>query len=155
SKETPLVGWCQPGLHPGQQGGPQGSRCARPAVRSVVAEEDQVVEGRAGQGRDVRHDAAVDAPLVQGGHGDGLPGRAVELGADPAAGGPAASHGPVAGRVPPHDLFGGVPSSMVPPTLRTNGLVAGKFTCALWSSTWSPTPSSPDETQVVTPSIDA
>ena len=49
----------------------------------------------------------------------------------------------------------GVPVSMVPPTLRTNGLVAGKFTCALWSSTWSPTPSSPDDTQVVRPSIDA
>src|SRR5262249_4316213 len=50
---------------------------------------------------------------------------------------------------------GGVPSSIVPPTLRTNELVTEKFTCALWSSTWSPTPSSPDETQVVTPSIDA
>src|SRR5262249_27737385 len=45
-----------------------------------------------------------------------------------------------------------VPVSMVPPTDRTNGLPLGKSTWALPSSTWSPDPSSPEETQIVMPS---
>src|SRR6478672_4334114 len=39
--------------------------------------------------------------------------------------------------------------NIVPPTLSTNGLEPGKSTWALPSSSWSPEPSSPEETQIV------
>ena len=41
---------------------------------------------------------------------------------------------------------------LVPPQARTQGLAAGKSTCALPSSSWSREPSSPEAAQIVTPS---
>src|SRR5271167_2624474 len=43
-------------------------------------------------------------------------------------------------------------SNMVPPMPSANGLELGKSTWALPSSSWSPDPSSPEETQIVIPS---
>src|SRR6185437_5543941 len=88
-REEPLAA-ARGGGRPGDEGGPDGWRRARPATAGRRAIEDHVVAADAGDRGHVRHDPAIEVACDRWLHADVLPLRPGENGADAAAGCPAA-----------------------------------------------------------------